>query len=92
MRTNLQSIQRCPWCWNFLIHLAIKQALESLWIEKENRIEKLLFVELNHDGSCERYICTECGLTTDEWDEKIDHLRKYSLYPFMVEEIEEKIK
>ena len=36
MRTNLQSIQRCPWCWNFLIHLAIKQALEALWIEKEN--------------------------------------------------------
>jgi len=36
MRTNLQSIQRCPWCWNFLVHLAIKQALESLWIGKEN--------------------------------------------------------
>ena len=36
MRTNLQSIQRCPGCGNFLIHLAIKQAIESLWIAKEN--------------------------------------------------------
>ena len=36
MRTNLQSIQWCPWCWNFLIHLAIKQALDDLWIEIEN--------------------------------------------------------
>jgi hypothetical protein len=49
-------------------------------------------VELNHDGSCERYIRWECGLTTDKWNEKINHLRKFSLYPFMVEEIEEKIK
>ena len=53
---------------------------------------QLLFVELNHDGSCERYIRSECGLNTDEWNKKVDHLRKFSLYPFMVEEIEEKIK
>ena len=66
--------------------------LRKFFKENEDQIEKLLFVELNHDGSCERYIRSECGLTTDEWDEKIDHLRKFSLYPFMVEEIEEKIK
>ena len=66
--------------------------LRIFFKENENQIEKLLFVELNHDGSCERYIRSECGLTTDEWNEKIDHLRKFSLYPFMVEEIEEKIK
>jgi len=68
------------------------ESLRKFFKEKENQIEKLLFVELNHDGSCERYIRTECWLVTDEWDEKIDHLRKFSLYPFMVEEIEEKIK
>ena len=33
----------------------------------------------------------ECGLTTDEWNKKIDHLRKYNLYPIMIEEVEEKI-
>lgn len=68
------------------------ESLRKFFKEKENQIEKLLFVELNHDGSCERYIRSECGLTTDEWNNKIDHLRKFSLYPFMIEEIEEKIK
>ena len=66
--------------------------LRRFFKEHENQIEKLLFIELNHDGSCERYIRTECGLTTDEWNNKIDHLRKYSLYPLMIEEIEDIIK
>ena len=68
------------------------ESLRKFFKEKENLIEKLLFIELNHDWSCERYIRSQCWLNTDEWNNKIDHLRKYSLYPFMVEEIEEKIK
>lgn len=68
------------------------ESLRKFFKENENQIENLLFVELNHDGSCERYIRTECWLVTDEWNEKIDYLRKFSLYPFMMEEIEEKIK
>lgn len=68
------------------------ESLRKFFKDKENLIENLIFVELNHDGSCERYICSECGLTTDKWNEKIDHLRKYSLYPIMIEEIEEKMK
>ena len=68
------------------------ESLRKFFKEHEDQIEKLLFVELNHDGSCERYIRTECGLTTDEWNHKIDHLRKYSLYPLMVEEVEDIIK
>ena len=28
-------------------------------------------------------------INTDEWNNKIDHLRKYSLYPLMVEEVED---
>ena len=68
------------------------ESLRKFFKENENQIENLIFVELNHDGSCERYICSECGLTTDKWNEKIDHLRKYSLYPIMIEEIEEKMK
>ena len=67
------------------------ESLRKFFKEHENQIEKLLFVELNHDGSCERYIRTECGLTTDEWNNKIDHLRKYSLYPLMIEEVEDKM-
>ena len=68
------------------------ESLRKFFKEHENQIEKLLFVELNHDGSCERYIRSECGLTTDEWNNKIDHLRKYNLYPLMVEEVEDIIR
>ena len=68
------------------------ESLRKFFKENENQIEKLIFVELNHDWSCERYIRSECGLTTDKWDDKIDHLRKYSLYPIMIEEVEEKMK
>ena len=67
------------------------ESLKKIFKENENQIDKLIFVELNHDWSCERYICSECGLTTDEWNKKIDHLRKYNLYPIMIEEVEEKI-
>jgi len=38
MRTNLNDIQWCPWCWNFLILWVIKKALKELETEipKEN--------------------------------------------------------
>lgn len=32
MRTGLTKFQRCPWCGNYLIHLAIKQAISELKI------------------------------------------------------------
>lgn len=34
MRTNLTKIQRCPWCGNFMIMAAIKNALKELNIPK----------------------------------------------------------
>ncbi len=34
MRNNLTKIQRCPWCGNFLIHAAIKNALKQLNLPK----------------------------------------------------------
>ncbi len=36
MRTNLTEIQWCPWCWNFLILSAVKNAITQLKIPKEN--------------------------------------------------------
>ncbi len=36
MRTWLNKFQRCPWCWDYLIHLAIKQAVQELNISKHN--------------------------------------------------------
>ena len=68
------------------------ETLRKLFKDNEKQIEKLIFVELNHDWSCENYIRSKCGLVTDEWNNKIDHLRKYSLYPIMLEEVKEKMK
>lgn len=38
MRTNLNKIQRCPGCGNFLIHIALKQALQELGIPKHKTV------------------------------------------------------
>jgi 2-oxoglutarate ferredoxin oxidoreductase subunit alpha len=96
-------INRCPiekvisenndwWLIVIKVFQPFNESLRKFFEEKENQIENLLFVELNHDWSCERYICSQCWLTTNQWNKKINHLRKYNLYPFMIEEIEDKIK
>jgi hypothetical protein len=36
----------------------------------------------------ERVVRGECGLVTPEWNEKISHFRKYTLYPIFIEELE----
>ena len=38
MRHNLNKIQWCPWCWNYLIHLALKQALQELQIAPKDTV------------------------------------------------------
>lgn len=35
MRTKLMNFQRCPWCWNYSILMALKQALQELNIPTE---------------------------------------------------------
>ena len=38
MRHNLNKIQWCPGCWNFLVHLALKQALSELNIDPKDTV------------------------------------------------------
>ena len=38
MRTGLNKFQRCPWCGNYMINLAIKQALQELNIPSHNTV------------------------------------------------------
>ncbi len=38
MRAGLNKIQRCPWCGNFLIQLAIKNAIKELNIDKKDLV------------------------------------------------------
>jgi len=68
------------------------ESLKKFFNEHKNQIERLSFVELNHDWSCENYVRNMCWLVTDERNSKINHFRKYSLYPLMIEEIENFIK
>lgn len=38
MRTGLTNIQWCPWCWDTLIIMALKNAFKELWIESHQRV------------------------------------------------------
>lgn len=38
MRSGLNKFQRCPGCWNYIINLAIKQALQELNIPSQNTV------------------------------------------------------
>lgn len=38
MRTNLNDIQRCPWCGWFLTLAVLKNSIKELWIPKENLV------------------------------------------------------
>jgi 2-oxoglutarate ferredoxin oxidoreductase subunit alpha len=53
----------------------------------EQQITKLVFVEMNYEGQMERFIRRECGLMSPQWEEKISHFRKYTLYPIFIEEL-----
>jgi hypothetical protein len=43
---------------------------------------------MNYEGQMERVVRNECGLLTPEWNDKISHFRKYTLYPIFIEELE----
>jgi len=38
MRNNLDKFQWCPWCWNYGIHFALKQALQELNLAPEKTV------------------------------------------------------
>ncbi|MDR2189911.1 MAG: hypothetical protein LBP53_01660 [Candidatus Peribacteria bacterium] len=54
----------------------------------EHQIQKLIFVEMNYEGQMEKIVRNACGLLTPEWNQKISHFRKWTLYPIFMEELE----
>lgn len=60
--------------------------LKTFFQEKKNQIERLIFVEMNYSGQLEELVRKECELYND-WNERITHQRKTTLYPFFSEEI-----
>lgn len=51
------------------------------------QIKKLIFVEMNASGQLENLITAKCLLKDKKWNNKISHIRKYTLYPIFLEEI-----
>ena len=62
-----------------------KRLKDFLNNNKEN-IEKLIFVEMNQSWILEDLVRKECELYND-WNTKINHQRKYNLYPIFDEDI-----
>ena len=62
------------------------QRLKTFLEERQKKIKSLIFVEMNQSGILEDLVRKECELY-GEWNKKIDHFRKITLYPFFEEEI-----
>lgn len=60
--------------------------LQEFLEDRKNKIESLIFVEMNHSGQLEDLVRKECELY-GEWKAKISHQRKVTLYPIFQEEI-----
>lgn len=60
--------------------------LKTFLEEHAKKIKSLIFVEMNHSGILEDLMGKECELY-GEWNKKIEHFRKITLYPFFEEEI-----
>ena len=60
--------------------------LKAFLDEHAKKIKRLIFVEMNQSGILEDLVRKECELY-GEWNKKIEHFRKITLYPFFEEEI-----
>ena len=51
------------------------------------QIKKLIFVEMNTSGQLQELITNKCWLNDKKWNNKVTHIRKYTLYPIFSEDI-----
>ena len=51
------------------------------------QIKKLIFVEMNASGQLQTHITNKCRLNDKKWNNKVTHIRKYTLYPIFAEDI-----
>lgn len=90
-RYNIEAlINKHPNWWLIVIKIfhPFSLHLSSFFKTHENQIKKLIFVEMNYEGQMERVVRNECDLKTPEWNAKISHYRKYTLYPIFIEDLE----
>jgi len=60
--------------------------LKTFLEEHAKKIKSLIFVEMNQSGILEDLVRKECELY-GEWNKKIEHFNKITLYPIFEEEI-----
>lgn len=61
--------------------------LKDRFHKNEDNIKSLTFIEMNESWSIQHLIENECNLKSDSRNKKINHIRKYNLYPFFKEDI-----
>ncbi|MDD3120678.1 MAG: hypothetical protein PHF46_04685 [Candidatus Gracilibacteria bacterium] len=66
--------------------------LKEFLDKNENKIEKLIFVEMNYSGQLEEVIVKNFALNNNSRKSKIKNIRKYGLYPIFEEDVTEKLK
>jgi 2-oxoglutarate ferredoxin oxidoreductase subunit alpha len=61
--------------------------LKKWFTDHENQIKELTFVEMNENWSLEKLIKNECNLRSENRENKINHIRKFNLYPIFKEDL-----
>ncbi len=80
--------------WNVKYGLIVIKVLQPLDMRLKEfldthakQIKKLIFVEMNTSGQLQELITNKCWLHDKKWNNKIAHIRKYTLYPIFEEDI-----
>ena len=61
--------------------------LKEFFDSHVKQIKKLMFVEMNFTGQMQELVTNKCLLNDKKRVKKISNIRKYTLYPFFLEEI-----
>jgi len=69
----------------WLVIIKFLKPLDERLFEVLKDKEEIIFVESNYSGQLENYICGQFGLRFIKWL-KINHIRKYDLFPFYIED------
>jgi 2-oxoglutarate ferredoxin oxidoreductase subunit alpha len=73
-----------------LIIIKFLKPLDHRLVSELKNVEEITFLEHNFSGQLENYMTKELKL--DTLDLEIKHYRKYDLYPFYIEDLEEFFK
>ena len=73
-----------------LIIIKIIKPLDINFVKELEEVSEITFVESNYSGQLEKYMTTELWLDKIK-DLKISNFRKYWLYPFYLEDFEDRL-